>query len=166
MVRYRYVKGWDKSKDSGIFKSTSFEEMRKMNDLIRGSAVYNSLDDVKGVLKDLKKADLGIAVVVSGLFDKVHEACIEASTGPHTVNMSAETYGRLDLLPEPWILEVTTMCGHHMLSPYLVKHLTTQFMRGRISIEEASVEMAKQCTCNFFNVERAIKLIKSYAGSN
>lgn len=164
-VRYRYVKGWDESKDSGIQKSTSLEEMRKMKDLTGGSAIYTSKEDIKGVLKDLKEADLGIAVVFSGLFEKVHEVCKEVKTGPHTVNMSAETFGRLDLLPEPKILELTTMCGHHMISPYLVKHLTNQLKRGRITAEDACVEMAKQCTCNFFNIERGIQLLKNYVDS-
>lgn len=164
-IRLRYVRGWDKSKDRGIFESTSMEEMRKMTDLSWGSAIYTSIDDVKGVLRDLKEADLGIAVVFTGLFEKVHEACEEVGTGPHTVNMSAESFGRLDLLPEPRILELTTMCGHHMISPYLVKHLINQVKRGRITSEDASVEMAKQCTCNFFNVERGIKLIEAYSKS-
>ena len=164
-IRFRYVRGWDESKDSGIFKSTSMEEMREMKDLSWGSAIYTSIDDVKGVLRDLKEADLGIAVVFTGLFEKVHEACEEVGTGPHTVNMSAGSFGRLDLLPEPKILELTTMCGHHMVSPYLVKHLINQVKRGRITVKDASVEMAKQCTCNFFNVERGIKLIESYSKS-
>lgn len=165
VTRLRYVRGWDKSKDSGIFKSTSLEELREMKDLKWGSAIYTSIDDVKGVLSDLKEANLGIAVVFTGLFEKVHEACEEIGTGPHTVNMSAESFGRLDLLPEPRILEITTMCGHHMVSPYLVKHLINQVKRGKMTAEGAAVEMAKQCICNFFNVDRAKKLIEAYSES-
>ena len=161
-TRFRYVKGWDSDKDSGIFKSTSLEVMRETPDLRWGSAVYTDFEDVKGVLRDLKEAELGIAVVFTGLFDKVHEACREVGTGPHTVNMSAETFGRLDLLPEPRILEMTTMCGHHMISPYLVRHLIEQVRRKRMTAEDAAVEMAKQCTCNFFNVDRGAKLIEEY----
>ncbi len=165
-IRFRYVRGWDKSKDSGIFESTTLKEMRETPDLRWGSAIYTSIEDVKGVLKDLKEADLGIAVVFTGIFDEVHEVCEEVGTGPHTVNMSAETFGRLDLLPEPRVLELTTMCGHHMISPYLVKHLLNRVKRGRIKSEDAAVEMAKQCTCNFFNVDRGTKLIESYVASD
>ena len=163
-TRLRYVQGWDSSKDSGIFTSTSLEEMKAEEDLRWGSAVYTDYEDVKAVLKELKEADLGISVVFTGLFDKVHEACGHAGTGPHTVNMSAGSFGRLDLLPEPKILEITTMCGHHMISPYLVKHLANQIKRGRMTAAEAAVEMAKQCTCNLFNVERAEKLLTEYVG--
>ena len=61
-TRYRYVRGWDKSKDSGIFKGTTLEEMRGTPDLRWGSAVYTSFDDVKAVLSELKEADLGVSV--------------------------------------------------------------------------------------------------------
>lgn len=160
--RLRYVRGWDSSKDSGIHKSASLEEIRECEDLRAGSGVFTNFEDVKAALKELKEVDLGFSVVVTGIFDKVHEACKEAGTGPHTVNMSGGTFGRVDLLPEPKILEITTMCGHHMISPNLVKHLIEQVEKGRMSVEDAAVEMAKQCTCNFFNVDRATELIKEY----
>lgn len=160
--RLRYVRGWDSSKDSGIHKSATLEEIRAYKDLNAGSAVFTNFEDVKAVLKELKEADLGFSVVITGIFEKVHEACKEAGTGPHTVNMSAGTFGRVELLPDPKILEITTMCGHHMISPNLVKHLIEQVKKGSMSIEDAAVEMAKQCTCNLFNVDRAMRLIEKY----
>ena len=164
-TRIRYVKGWDRGKDSGIFKSSTLDEIKAATGIKWGSAVYTSIDDVKAVLWELKEVDLGISVVFSGLFDKVHEACREAGTGPHTVNMSAETFGRLELLPEPKVLEITTRCGHHMVSPFLVRHLARAVKSGRMTAEDASVELAKQCTCNFFNVVRGAKMLKEYAGA-
>lgn len=162
ITRLRYIKDWNKSKNSGIFKSSTLEEIKSHKDLGAGSAVYTNYEDVKEVLKELKDADLGFSIIYSGIFDKVFEACQYAKTGPHTVNMSAETFGNLKLLPEPRILEITTMCGHHMISQYLVKHLLTQVKMRRMSAHDAAIEMAKQCTCNFCNVVRAEKLIKTY----
>jgi hypothetical protein len=92
----------------------------------------------------------------------VHEALKEAGKDPHTVNMSAESFGRVDLLPEPKILEITTMCGHHMVSPCLAKHLVEEVKKGRMTAKDGAVELAKQCTCGFFNVERAEKLLAEY----
>jgi len=160
--RLRYVKGWDNSKDSGIFESSTLEEIKAHEDLSAGSGVYTNLKDVKAALKELKEADLGFSIVCTGIFDQVHEACKDVGTGPHTVNMSAESFGRMEYLPEPKILEITTMCGHHMVSPYLVKHLISQVRRTRMSTGDAVIEMAKQCTCNFFNAVRAEKLINEY----
>ena len=161
-TRIRYVEGWDRGRDSGAFRSSTLEEVKAMRGTRWSSAVYTDFEDVKAVLKELNEADLGISVVFSGLFDKVHEACREAGTNPHTVNMSGETFGKLDLLPEPKMLEITTMCGHHMVSPFLVRHLANRVKRGQMTAEDASVELAKQCTCNFFNVVRGNKLLKEY----
>lgn len=161
-TRLRYQRGWDKSKDSGIFVSATLKEIKSQKDLSAGSGIYTDIKDVKAVLKELTEADLGFSVVVSGIFDNVHEACKEAGSGPHTINMSAGIFGRTDLLPEPKILEITTMCGHHMVSAYLVNHLLNQAKRGKKSAKNAAVEMAKQCTCNFFNIDRAEKLINEY----
>jgi len=41
-----------------------------------------------------------------------------------------------------------------------VKHLAGQVKAGRMSAEDAAVELGKQCTCNFFNVARGAKLLK------
>jgi len=160
--RFRYVKGWDSSKDSGIHKSASLEEVKACKTLSGGSAVFANFEDVRAVIREIVEADLGASVVVSGIFDKVHEALKEAGKDPHTVNMSAETFGRVDLLPEPKVLEITTMCGHHMVSSNLVKYLAEEVKKKRMTAEAAAVEMAKQCTCNFFNVERAKKLLTEY----
>ena len=73
--------------------------------------------------------------------------------------MSAETFGNMNKVAEPWILEITTMCGHHFVAPTLVRHLVGQVKLGRKTAEDAAVELGKQCTCNFFNVARAAKLI-------
>ena len=160
--RLRYVSGWERSKDSGILKSSSLEEIKAHRDLSAGSAVYTNFEDVKAILKELKEADLGFSIVYSGIFDKVFEACEFAGQGPHTVNLSAETFGRTERLPEPKILEMSTMCGHHMVSQYLVRHLCGQVKRGKMTAKDAAVEMAKQCTCNFFNVIRAEQLVNEY----
>lgn len=166
LKRLRYNKGWEPSMDSGVHNVTSLEELMEMDDLSAGSGVYTSIEDVKGVLEDLKEADLGIATVVSGIFNEVHKTCLEVGTGPHTVNMSAETFGKMELVAEPKVLEITTMCGHHFVSPHLVKHLIERVKNGGITAEAAAVELGKQCTCNFFNVVRAAKLINEYIASS
>ena len=75
--------------------------------------------------------------------------------------MSAETMGKMSLMPEPEILELTTMCGHAFVANSLVRHLVERVKNGKMTPERAAVEMAKQCTCNFFNVERGVKLIQA-----
>ncbi len=163
--RMRYVKGWTKQKDSGVHQSATLEEIRSLDKPRGGSALYNNKEAVQKVVKDLVKADLGFSIVISGIFDEVADMCLKAGTKPHTVNFSGETLGKMSLLPEPKILEITTMCGHHFVAAKLVKHLIQRVRQGKMTAEDASVELAKQCTCNWFNADRAAKLIKEYVRS-
>lgn len=161
-VTHRYQKGWDKRLDSGIHLSASIDEVVKDANLLR-HAVYTKKDDVLNVIKELKEADLGISVVVSGVLDEVFDICNKAETGPHTVNMSAETLGKTELMPEPKILELVTMCGHAFISRHLARYLIDRVKQGSLSPENAAVELGKQCTCNIFNVVRGADLVRKVA---
>ena len=57
------------------------------------TAVFDNPDNVVEALKELKDADFGISVVVSGLFERVRECCGEAKLTPHTVNNHAGPLG-------------------------------------------------------------------------
>jgi hypothetical protein len=160
----RYIKGWDKKQDSGVHKSVSLAEMRELNEpggWVAG--VYDNKVSVQGVISELGEGDFGSCTVVSGIFDDTFDALKKSDVAyPHTINMSAETFGKLELLPEPKILEIITMCGHHFVSRHLVKHMINEVKKGRRTAKEAAVELGKQCTCNFFNAARAEKLINEY----
>ncbi len=161
--RLRYLEGWSPDMDSGAHHVSTLQEIVKCEELADegiGHAVYTNKDAVVGVLKELKEADLGISIVVSGIFDEVFEACREAGIEPHTVNMSLGTWGRTDLLPEPAIMELCTMCGHAMVSPRLVEAMVERVRRGAKTPEEAAVELGKQCTCNIYNTVRAAEIIR------
>lgn len=159
--RMRYAKYWDKKYDSGVHESVTLEEFKNAEKTKGGSAVYADKEAVQKVVNDLVDAELGLSVIVSGIFDEVYDICEKAGIQAHTANMSAETMGNMSLMPEPEILEFTTMCGHAFVATNLVRHLLDRVKSGKMTPERASVEMAKQCTCNFFNVERASKLIEA-----
>ncbi len=162
--RSRWIKYWKGGTYTGIVDTR--EEILAIEKPERWcSVVYSNKESMEKALIGLKEADLGLSVIVSGIFEDVFEACAKIGVGPHTVNMSAGIWGRTDLLPERKILEITTMCGHGYISRYLVVHLIDQVRKGIMSAEEAGVEMAKQCICNFFNPVRAANLIREYLGS-
>jgi hypothetical protein len=148
----RYMKNWH--------NGNTIEDVLNTSDTSLCNAIFTSKEDLNAALLELKEADLGISVVVSGIFDDVFKSCNRMGVGPHTVNMSIGTLGKTDLMPETSILEIVTMCGHSYISPYLVEHLIKRVKEDRISAKQAAVEMGVQCTCNFFNVDRAAKLIK------
>jgi hypothetical protein len=162
-LRKRYIKGWEKRLDSGVHESATLEEIRAIEEPGGSSGVYDNKASVEGVIRELGEGDFGYCTVVAGIFDEVLDVSRKAPVAySHTINMSAETFGRLELLPEPKVLEIVTMCGHAFISSYLVDHLAGQVKAGRMSAEDAAVELGKQCTCNFFNVVRGAKLINEY----
>ena len=166
----RWMSHWTPKRNSGTLEVATPEEIRNRPRVLPasgfhgGSAVFDNKEAVEGVLRELNEADLGFSVVVSGVFDELTSMAKRAGlkNAPHTINMSAETFGKTELLAEPHVLEFTTMCGHDYVAANLVKHLLGRVKDGKMSSESAAVEMAKQCTCNFVNVARAIKLIDAY----
>jgi hypothetical protein len=159
--RFRYVRGWRLDLNSGHHCSATLEEIRQCR-IQEGviNTVYTSKEAVERVLSDLREADLGISIVVSGVFEQVFDICKTAGIEPHTVNMSLGTWGKTDLLPKGKMLELCTMCGHALVSPELVKKMLKHAKRERITFNDAAIELAKQCTCNIVNTERAVLLIK------
>ncbi len=75
-------------------------------------AVFKSKDALIKILAALKEADLGLSVVVSGLFDHVGQCCRQVGLEKHTINQSLGRWGRTDKLPPQQILQINTMCGH------------------------------------------------------
>lgn len=124
--------------------------------------VYDSKEKVIEVLRNLIEADLGLSVVVSGLFEEVKGCCQAAGTYPHTVNHSLGFWGEQDKLPHQRMLEFTTMCGHGQVSPNLVYHLAKKVQGKAMSTADAALEMTKPCLCNIFNPVRAEELLHRF----
>ena len=123
--------------------------------------VFTDQETVEKVLAELKKEDLGTSVVVSGLVDTTDALCKKVGLGHmHTVEFSGGIHGKLSLLPEKPVLEVMTMCGHGMVASNLVREMADQVKKGKKTLEEAGIELAKPCQCGVFNPKRAEKLLK------
>jgi len=125
--------------------------------------VFTRLEDVKGAVKDLKAADLGISVVVTGLFKDVFCLAEEAGLKPHCVGISLGIFGRTEKLAPLELREVTSMCGHNMIGPHTVKDVIADVRKGKIKVEAAAKEMAESCICGLFNPIRAALLIQNLA---
>ena len=126
-----------------------------------GMAVFDSRDTLVEVLREIKDQELGVSVVVSGLFSHINQDCRKLGLSMHTVNYSLGTWGRKDLLPDPNITGITTMCGHGLVSFNLVQSLVKEIRRGKKSVEEASATLAKPCVCGVFNTRRANELLRA-----
>jgi len=127
--------------------------------------VFTDLAQVTEVLQELKEADLGTSVVVSGLVGEIGRACREVGLKMHTVEFSGGVHGRIERLPSEPVLALTTMCGHGMVARGLVKSLAAKVKRGRLSLDQAALELARPCQCGVFNPRRAEELIREVIDS-
>jgi len=112
------------------------------------------------VLKDLKEADLGISVIISGLMADVHDCCSVAGVKPHTCETSLGVWGNTDRLPDEDILRFTTMCGHGQVPFNLVNKIVEDVKEGKLTLPEAGRELAKPCQCGVFNPARAAAMVE------
>ena len=124
--------------------------------------VFTDKAVVGKVLDELEGAQLGTSVIVSGLVEETDRLCKQAGLRMHTVEFSGGVHGKLGLLPEKPVLEITTMCGHGMVAINLVREMVRQIKKGKKSLEEAGLELAKPCQCGVFNPKRAEALLEKF----
>ncbi|MBY8986229.1 MAG: hypothetical protein KGD65_14225 [Candidatus Lokiarchaeota archaeon] len=127
------------------------------------TATFDDLESVKSVIRQLKKEDLGISIVISGLISEIKDALNEVGLDIHTVHFSLGTFGarKKELLPPEKILEVTTMCGHHTVSPQSITHYVELIKQGKTTIEKAAKKLTRPCVCGIVNTSRIIQILNS-----
>ena len=123
-------------------------------------SVFNDREKLKKALTLLKEADEGISVMVSGVIDRVREISAELGIDPHMVNLSLGIHGRTDRLAPADIREFTTMCGHGVVSPFLVKDMIRRVKTGKISAWDGSVIITEPCACGIYNPCRSAELLR------
>jgi hypothetical protein len=126
-------------------------------------AVFADEAAVAAVLRDVKAADLGLSVVVSGLAGRVEACAHAAGLRRHTTEWSLGVWGRTERLPDQGVMEVTTMCGHGLVAAERVARAARQVRLGRVTAEAAAREVASACVCGIFNLERAARLLQAMA---
>jgi len=124
---------------------------------------FGSRKDFINILKDVIQADFGMSIVVQGVLEEVEDCLKEVGLKPHTAHHSLGVWGRVERLPGKEILEVTTMCGHGMTSPNLVKKCIEEIIAGKTTPTEAGKLLARPCICGIFNPSRAETLLKRIA---
>jgi hypothetical protein len=129
---------------------------------VEGTRVYSVFYDkekLKTALRLIKEADEGISIVLSGVTDSIREIAAELGIEPHMVNLSLGIHGRTERLPPPDIREFSTMCGHGVVSPALIKDMIRRVKTGKIGAWEGSVLLAEPCTCGIYNPFRSAELL-------
>ena len=134
------------------------ERLRRFSPVV--TAAFDDINKVKDVLTTLKQEDLGLSIVISGLISDIKEISKEVGLKPHTAHLSLGVFGKKERLPSDAILEITTMCGHHCISPQSVTYYIEQIKKGEIQIEEAAQELAKPCICGIVNPTRVRQILR------
>ena len=141
---------------------TDYAELYEKLTISSTHAVLADKEDLAALLADVKDAELGMSLTISGLFERLFECCAKAGVKPHAVEHSLGVLGRTEKMPEEEIAQVTTMCGHGMVAQGLVRRLVRKVKDGEMTPEEAGIELAKPCRCGIFNPARAAMLIDEY----
>ena len=126
-----------------------------------GMAVFDRRETLLAALKEIKDRELGISVVLSGLFSHIGEDCKHLGLPMHTVNYSLGVWGKRERLPDPKVTAVTTMCGHGLVSFHLVQSLVKEIRRGKKTLEEAAETLARPCVCGVVNPRRTAELLQA-----
>ncbi len=136
------------------------EVLESIKDGVKVYCVFTSQEELKETLIRMKEKDEGISITVSGLIDRVREIAAEIGLHPHTINLSLGIHGRTDLLPPPDIRQFTTMCGHGMVSPQLVRDVLRRVKSGKLDTWEGSLVLAGPCICGIYNPYRSKELME------
>ena len=91
--------------------------------------------------------------------DDVDCCAKKAGIQRHSVDITLGTWGDTSKLPPEEILEITTMCGHAMISVNLVKKMIADIRKGIISPKKAAQKLAEPCVCGIFNTDKAERLL-------
>lgn len=124
------------------------------------AAVFDDPTRLEAFLRELKAADLGISINISALTDEARTCCQRAGITRHSVEYSLGFHGDLNLLPDRRVLELSTMCGHGMVSHNFAKKMLEFVKEGRRPPAQAATYLARFCTCGIYNTTRAIRILE------
>jgi hypothetical protein len=125
------------------------------------AAVFRTREDMEAFVEEVSQADLGVSINISAPVDAAARCCKAAGLTRHSVEYSIGFQGRVERLPEGAVLEISTMCGHGMVSHTFVRKLVDWVKEGRRTPTQAARYLARFCLCGVFNTARAERLFES-----
>jgi hypothetical protein len=91
--------------------------------------------------------------------EEADRCCRETGITRHSLEYSLGFCGRVDKLPDATVLELTTMCGHGMVSAHFARKMIDWVKENRRSSAEVARTMARFCSCGVFNTSRAESIL-------
>jgi hypothetical protein len=124
------------------------------------TAVFHDKEVVRNLVADLKSQKLGVSVVLSGLFSDVEDICKSSDLTEHTYHFSLGVFGKTARLPDEKTLEITTQCGHSLISPALVADVIKRIKKAKLTVEEGAALLIKPCACGIGNPARIEQILE------
>ncbi|UCD24511.1 MAG: hypothetical protein JSW51_00915 [Gemmatimonadota bacterium] len=125
------------------------------------AAVFDSADKAAACLADLIDADLGLSINVSTSVEGAKRIAADCGISRHSVEYSLGFDDPHDKLPDSRVLELSTMCGHGMVSANMAKKMLDMVQEGRRDPTAAAVTLARFCPCGAYNPVRAERLLRA-----
>lgn len=125
------------------------------------AAVFDRYENMKAFVDALAKADIGVSINIAAPMDAAHRCCKEAGLPRHSVEYSLGFRGRVEKLPEARTLELSTMCGHGMVSAAFARKMLDWVKENRRTPAEAAAYLTRFCSCGVFNTARAERLLEA-----
>lgn len=123
------------------------------------AAVFDRYENMRAFVDALARADLGVSINIAAPMDAAHRCCAEVGLARHSVEYSLGFRGRLEKLPDAKTLELSTMCGHGMISAAFARKMMDWVKENRRTPAEAAAYLARFCSCGVFNTHRAERLL-------
>lgn len=123
------------------------------------AAVFDARERAESCLREVIAAELGLSVNVSASVEGAKAVAAACGIKRHSVEYSLGFTDPHDLLPNGQVLQLSTMCGHGMVSSALAAKMLDLVREGRRSPDEAAAALARFCPCGAFNPSRAKRLL-------
>ncbi len=124
------------------------------------AAVFDNKEAVDAFVAALQKEDLGLSINISALIDRAQECCQDVGIARHSVEYSLGFMGQTDRLADRQVLELSTMCGHGMISFTFARKMIDWVKEGRRTPEQACQYFSRFCSCGIFNPTRAKEILE------
>ncbi|MEQ8301862.1 MAG: hypothetical protein RIB47_00630 [Cyclobacteriaceae bacterium] len=137
---------------------TVIDEVKKPGTV---AAVFTTKADAEAAFKEVVESDFGISVNISSSVDNAREVGKCCGVNRHSVEYALAFNDPHDHLPNSQVLELSTMCGHGMVSFNMAKKMLEMVREGRRTSAQAAATLVRFCPCGVYNPQRAKRLIES-----
>jgi hypothetical protein len=111
-------------------------------------------------MRDIIKADLGISINLRTSVEQAYECCRATGIRRHSLEYSLGFRDPHNHLPSRQVLELSTMCGHRMVSNNLATKMIAEMKEGQRTPDDAAAHLACFCPCEIYNPARAKRLLE------